>query len=225
MQGNNPIRPPVISEGAVLDIQHIFPTLQGEGPYAGHPAVFVRLGGCNLACDFCDTEFEDFAGMTIEAIVETIIRQAQNNQQQRVRPLVVITGGEPLRQNIAPLCTALLKEGFKLQIETNGTLYRPLPPHVNIVCSPKNNGNGYFPIREDLLPQITALKFIISKHREAYRSVAEVGQTAYAIPVYIQPMDEGDAARNAENTAYALELAMRQGYRLSLQLHKLLEIE
>ncbi len=220
MQGNNPIRPPVAGDGKRLEVKAIFATLQGEGLYTGWPAVFVRLGGCNLACNFCDTDFEDYHTMPLAQIVAEVKNLAQDK-----RSLVVITGGEPLRQNIALLCEALIASGFKVQIETNGTLYRELPKEVDIVCSPKSSGQSYFPVREDLLPRVNAFKFIISAHREDYNHVSEVGQTRYATPVYVQPMDEQDAAKNAENQALALQLAMEHGYRLSLQTHKLLGIE
>lgn len=220
MQGNNPIRPPVQGDGSRLEVKNLFPTLQGEGPYAGHPAVFLRLGGCNLACTFCDTDFEDYTSMPIGDILARIQALSEG-----VRNLVVITGGEPLRQNIAPLCEQLLALGFKVQIETNGTLFRPLPEKVDIVCSPKNTGAGYMPLRGDLLERAQALKFIISKHNAQYDHVADVGQGQYGTPVYVQPMDEYDDARNAENLELAKELAMRHGYRLSLQIHKMLGIE
>jgi len=225
MFGNNPIRPPVKSDGSQLEVKHLFPTLQGEGPYTGHPSVFIRLGGCNLACTFCDTDFEAFATLGVNEIVEQVQQLSLSEGGKRVRHLVVITGGEPLRQNIVPLCERLITEGFKIQIETNGTLYQPLPPEVAIICSPKNTGNGYFAIRDDLLARINAFKFIISKHREHYYEVVEVGQARHGTPVYVQPMDEGDAARNAENLAYASEMAQRCGYILSLQTHKILGIE
>jgi 7-carboxy-7-deazaguanine synthase len=225
MRGANPIRKPVQGNGLQLEVKHIFPTLQGEGPFSGHPAVFVRLGGCNLACTFCDTNFEEFSAMAMADIITRVNELAKNDSGQRVRRLVVITGGEPLRQNIVPLCEALLAQGFKVQIETNGTLFRPLPQGVDIVCSPKNTGSGYFPLREDLLGRLSALKFIVSKNDEKYNHVGNVGQKAYSIPVYVQPMDEYDAGRNSENVAYAAELAQRHGYRLSLQTHKILGIE
>lgn len=225
MRGNNPIRKPVQNDGNVLEVKSIFATLQGEGLYAGWPSVFVRLGGCNLACSFCDTDFEDYTAMEMAAVLQEVRRLAGNEQGKRQRNLVVITGGEPLRQNIAPLCEALLADGFKVQIETNGTLYRPLPEGVDIVCSPKNTGGGYMQVREDLLPRVNAFKFIISAYDGNYNHVGEVGQEKYATPVYVQPMDEYDARRNMENTALALRLATERGYRLSLQMHKLLGIE
>ena len=70
-----------------------------------------------------------------------------------------------------------------------------------------------------------ALKFIISAHDEKYNHVGNVGQGMYHTPVYVQPMDEYDTERNAENIALAKELAMRNGYILSLQTHKILGIE
>ena len=220
MFGNNPIRPPENGDGQTLQVVEIFPTLQGEGPFTGHPAVFVRLGGCNLACAFCDTEFEQFSAMGLEDILHSI----EQMSSQRLRDLVVITGGEPLRQNIVPLCEALLARGYRVQIETNGTLWRPIPPGVSIVCSPKVSGGGYHALRPDLLARVDALKFIISDEAGDYHDVGEVGQAARVIPIYVQPMDVHDASRNAANTARAAMLAQQHGYRLSLQTHKMLGI-
>lgn len=216
MFGKNPKRGPEMTDGSTLHVVEIFPTLQGEGPFVGQPAVFVRLGGCNLACDFCDTEFENFSAMAMEAILETIRAHATEG-----RDLIVITGGEPLRQNIAPLCEALIDTGLRVQIETNGTLWRELPAAVNIVCSPKVTDGIYHPLRADLLARVDALKFIVSAETGDYHAVGEVGQAGTAIPVYVQPMDSYDPARNAANVAHALHLAQSHGYRLSTQMHKL----
>jgi len=72
MLGDNPKRPPTNGDGTSLLVKNIFKTLQGEGPHAGVPAVFIRLGGCNLACSFCDTEFEDYQQHALSEIVKTI---------------------------------------------------------------------------------------------------------------------------------------------------------
>lgn len=221
MLGQNPIRTVETHEGAQLDVVSIFPTLQGEGPNAGMPAIFIRLGGCNLACDFCDTEFENFSPMP----VDTIVSHAQTLAKPNHVSLCVITGGEPLRQPVESLCESLLAAGFRVQIETNGTVFRPLPDAVEIVCSPKNTGQGYFPVREDLLKRANALKFVVSAAHPLYCDIAEVGQARTRTPVYIQPMDEYDTVKNAANRALAIELAKRYNGRLSLQLHKVLGIE
>lgn len=220
MFGNNPIRPPEKGDGSRLQVQKIFHTLQGEGPYSGEQAVFVRLGGCNLACDFCDTEFEDFRELALAEIIETVEQKRKEGTH-----LVVLTGGEPLRQPVERLCEELLAKGLKVQIETNGTLYRDLPEGVEIVCSPKVTNGGYHPVRDDVLRRIDALKFLISTRREAYRAIPELGQKELGIPVYLQPMDEFEESVNQKNQERATELAMAHGYHLSLQIHKMLGIE
>lgn len=220
MLGTNPKRPPDHAQGDLLAVVDIFPTLQGEGLRAGQPAVFIRLGGCNLACNFCDTEFEAFEEMALETILEKV--EQSTNVPSSANMLVVITGGEPFRQNIVPLCEQLLGKRYMVQIETNGTLYRDIPRGIEIVCSPKANGNGYHMLRKDLLTRVDALKFIISASRAPYTEVPDVGQKAYPIPIFLQPMDEGCAQLNNANIAHAVRLCQNYGYRLSLQMHKIL---
>ncbi len=224
MFGKNKILKPENHDGSQLDVQEIFATFQGEGPYVGYPSVFVRLGGCNLACDFCDTEFDSFAQMSLDKILARVAELARDENENTIRKLVVITGGEPLRQPIERFCQELIARGFLVQIETNGTLFRELPPQVKIICSPKNTGTGYHKIRPDLLARIDAFKFIISAAKPDYSNIAEVGQSAMQIPVYLQPMDEYDAEKNRKNTQKVLELATKYGARVSLQMHKILEI-
>jgi organic radical activating enzyme len=219
MFGKNPIRPPEKGDGSNLFVQEIFLTVQGEGPHAGVPAVFIRLGGCNLACEFCDTEFESFVEMGLAEIV------AKAMEIRRAARLAVITGGEPFRQPIAALCEALLENGFMVQIETNGTLYRQIDERVEIICSPKNTGIGYQPIRGDLLKRISAFKFLISASNPFYHSVVEVGQTENKIPVFIQPLDEYDDEKNRLNNAMVTNMALDKGYRISIQMHKMLGVD
>ncbi len=202
--------------GENLDVQEIFPTLQGEGPYVGQPATFIRLGGCNLACEFCDTEFESYKKISLTEILESV--------KNFNKKLVVITGGEPMRQPIEQLCDELVKLGFLVQIETNGTIFRELNPEVKIICSPKVTAGKYHQIRPDLLSRINAFKFILSKSNENYREVADVGQSQTDAPIYVQPMDEYDEVKNRENLNYAADLCLQRGYFLSLQTHKILGI-
>lgn len=225
MLGTNPKRKPETGDGSALKVVEIFPTLQGEGPHTGVPAVFVRLGGCNLACAFCDTEFETFHEMPLADIIADISAKSETSGTQ-VRHLVVITGGEPLRQPIAPLCDALLNAGFAVQIETNGSIYRELPKAVDVVCSPKAVDGKYYPLRPDMLARVNALKFLVDAQTAPYDSVPDVGQTTRMmdLPIFLQPMDVGDAARNQENMAHAVALCGVHGYRLSLQTHKILGI-
>ncbi|WP_341749995.1 palindromic element RPE1 domain-containing protein [Candidatus Tisiphia endosymbiont of Sialis lutaria] len=273
MFGQNPKRAAIFNDGTSLEIKSIFKTIQGEGPFVGMPAVFIRLGGCNLACNFCDTEFEDFNILTINSIIEEIKKLTINIRPlrklayaegfegdaerrttaysnvcedsstaslsklpaevefpKRSIKLVVITGGEPFRQPIELLCHKLIDLDYLVQIETNGTLYRDLPDKVHIICSPKatKNGatkNGYSLLRDDLLSRINALKFLVAKNIPEYSNIPEVGQSKYNIPVFIQPMDQNNPLLNKENEQLAIDLALKYGYRLSIQIHKILGIE
>ncbi|MFU7502861.1 MAG: palindromic element RPE1 domain-containing protein [Candidatus Tisiphia sp.] len=78
MFGQNPKRPAIFNDGTNLEIKSIFKTIQGEGSFVGMPAIFIRLGGCNLACNFCDTDFEDFNILTINNIIEEVEKLAIN---------------------------------------------------------------------------------------------------------------------------------------------------
>lgn len=257
MFGKNKILKPESHNGSSLKVQEIFATFQGEGPFVGYPSVFVRLGGCNLACSFCDTEFDSFAEFSLDKILQKVEELSEQNlsekdffvrqelqkmniilpseienwfELKRKRNLVVITGGEPLRQPIERLCEELIARGFLVQIETNGTLFRNLPREVKIICSPKISGGKYHKIRADLLARIDALKFIISASNQEYQGFADVGQneieekTGKEIFIYLQPMDEYDEEKNRANVARVLELAAQNGARISLQMHKILGI-
>ena len=219
MFGQNQILGPEGGDGSFLKVHSIFETIQGEGPYVGTPSVFIRLSGCNLACSFCDTEFENYSIYKTHHIVDEVL-----NLVGFTKKLVVITGGEPFRQPISLLCEQLISHGLKIQIETNGTLYRVIPPEVEVVCSPKNSGFGYAAIRRDLIKHVIGVKFLISYSKIEYRDISDVGQKEFGLPVYIQPMDEIDVQKNKMNTILAIDIAKKNNAIISLQIHKILNI-
>jgi len=219
MLGQNPKRGYEKSDGKILKVQNIFLTFQGEGPYVGYPALFIRLGGCNLACNFCDTEFENFEEKSIDEILAKTLNLTRGTKCS----LVVLTGGEPLRQNIIPICEILLDHGFRIQIESNGTLYQKLPESVEVVCSPKISNGQYHNIREDLNEYIIGYKFLISQTMEYYNSVPDWDFTGKS--VYVQPMDELNEVKNLENNKLAMEISTNRGFIFAIQMHKLVGIE
>ena len=222
MFGKNKILPPKKNDnGQSLDIVNIFKTIQGEGPFIGMPAIFVRLGGCNLACKFCDTQFDEFESAKIDQIIDQIQKLSITNNI-KTHQLVVITGGEPLRQNIAPLCQKLIDLSYQVQIETNGTLYQDLPKQTYIVCSPKNNDQkSYYAIDQKLMPKINAFKFLISKYQKGYDFVPKNLNKL----VYLQVIDEYDQKKNHQNNQLALKLSQENGYLMTLQAHKIWQID
>ncbi|MCB9497616.1 MAG: 7-carboxy-7-deazaguanine synthase [Fibrobacteria bacterium] len=131
-------------------VQEIFATLQGEGAQAGTPAIFLRFSGCNLwsgreedrsnaTCTFCDTEFASADGEDggVYDSPRFLAAQVATHRTTDSSPgWVVCTGGEPLLQLDEPLIEALKAEGFRVAVETNGTL--PAPPGLDWICvSPK----------------------------------------------------------------------------------------
>jgi len=241
-----------------LLVREVFPTIQGEGPLAGVPAVFVRLGGCNLRCHFCDTDFD--AERSERMDVHMVLHKVQSASARILRH-VVLTGGEPLRQNIERLVAVLSAAGFVVQVETAGTLWDPKlelcfsrtfpdrygdPSLVrnSIVCSPKTEKIdatlfwyvhsfkyilrvGEFDEQGDGLPTMSTQKK--GQPQRLFRPWSydprfSVGR------VYVQPCMEyhadgtPDKARTEENTEACRKVCMTHGYRLSLQIHKILGI-
>lgn len=217
-------------EGAV-QLHHAFPTIQGEGPFAGTPAIFVRLAGCNLQCPFCDT---DYTSQRTTYLPWEILAQIQAWKlvHPRSRQLVVITGGEPFRQNLAPLCRALLQADYIVQIETNGTLYQGdnFPPLVTIVCSPKTGK-----LNEKLAKRVDAFKYVVEAGKvgsdglplSALGNGIEVAKppAGSVAEIYIQPLDEQDSEKNRANTEAAVASCLMFGHRLCIQTHKLVNLE
>ena len=123
-------------------------------------------------------------------------------------------------QPVEHLCEELLVHKYKIQIETNGTVFRELDDKIKIVCSPKNV-NGKFLINEQILARTDALKFILSKTFPDYQTVPDLGQQKYKIPIYVQPMDESCKEKNKNNLKYVIDICMKEKYKISLQMHKL----
>jgi 7-carboxy-7-deazaguanine synthase len=239
-----PIPARYASDGKI-DVHSHFLTIQGEGPYCGQRALFIRLHGCNLRCPGCDTNYTD----TITAATDGfMLRLAREHLP--VGGLVVITGGEPLRQNIVPSVRKLLEANYRVQIETNGVLFPDgledllyvwgsvgqrwspgqVPARLSIVCSPKTSR-----IHDKVHRHAIAFKYVLQADNvdedglplRALRHAAapRVARPPVGAPVYVQPMDEADPVANARNLAAAVKSTMDHGHTLQLQIHKILNME
>jgi len=249
-----PIRDHISSMDGILQIHSIFRTIQGEGPFVGRPAIFVRMFGCNLQCPACDTDYT--SKTTMRNRVPQIVEYIQENmlgysvmENSKRRPLVVITGGEPLRQDIREFCKALLKTGIAVQIETNGTVEADLSEvfgvasvfsypmtMFQVVVSPKTAK-----IAQAAGEYATAYKYILAadsvdsedglptrslemRQRPARPLVRGTAPRPPRPEVYVQPMDAHDPETNQKNIQAAVNSCMTFGYRLSLQTHKILNL-
>lgn len=229
MFGENPIEPiNNQTDGYFLRVVKPGPwaTIQGEGPYAGHPATFIRLHGCNLRCTFCDTQFSNPDDPTIAA--DDLVHIAKVNGYK----LVVITGGEPFRQNIFPLCLKLATAGHVVQIETAGTLWlEGIQSVAKIVVSPKTPS-----IHPKIKRNAMAFKYIISAEdqHDGFLPVTATQPNGITgvmaaprneAPVYLSPMDQYDPEKNARNHKLVAELALRYNLYAGIQLHKYLMVD
>lgn len=228
MFGNNPVRKQELDPRGGLYVSEVFHTIQGEGPLAGTPAIFVRLSGCNLQCEFCDTDFETVRQFKTVDELTHIIAAIQNAAGGNTK-LVVITGGEPFIQNIVPLINRLYEWTFNIQIETAGTVTIDKFPwdKVTVVVSPKTGK-----VHEQFRLMSKDWKYILKPGNSNATDglpVATNGRNIARPPqdatVWIQPMDEQDFALNERNQKACIQIALQHGYRISLQTHKILGVE
>lgn len=195
-------------------INNIFYSLQGEGRNTGRAAVFIRFAGCNLRCSFCDTEFESYREMTEEDIL-TVIRDYSSH-------FVVLTGGEPTLQVDETFVDFLHQHGYEVAMESNGT--RPAPRNLDwLTVSPKVSRDGRYEVRGERLPDEIKIVFDENTNPEAILSPLT---TKHSPLLYLQPCDTGDPVRNKGITQACVEyIKAHPQWRLSLQTHKLIDIE
>ena len=185
-----------------LFVTSMFFTLQGEGPFAGHPALFIRLAKCNLDCSFCDTFFDDGDWMTFAQIEDKMFDTIEEYWTRKGQPVpawarkiytdehgeiysapnivLVMTGGEPLLQeNISAFMERNLDRFKAVQVESNGIPDTVVPEGVTLVCSPKcmeKNGVAvkYYSPSKTILDRADCLKFVMSADTESpYNNVPQ----------------------------------------------------
>jgi len=220
-----PIEKTCCDNGETLDVADIFYSIQGEGPDAGAPAVFIRLAGCNLKCYFCDT---DYTSVRQKMTVDEIVRQCCSLINCLIvdcipTEFVVITGGEPFRQNITKLVNGLHEAGFFPQVETNGTCgTRGLNHHdMSVICSPKG------PIvHHDIKMCVSAAKYVGRAGELDENDGLPIGLYRFRdVPIFLQPMDEKDPIKTSANLEAVIESCKKFGHILSLQIHKIIGVE
>jgi 7-carboxy-7-deazaguanine synthase len=190
----------------MLQLAEIFYSIQGEGAFTGTPAVFVRLAGCNLSCDFCDTDYS----LKFFASVDDVVQRVRETGADC--PMVILTGGEPLAQLETPaLIEALRRDGRRVHIESNGTIFTDLPQDVWLCVSPKERVDARMARRAN------EVKLIVD------RRVPEEWLELFSDKPLVLLQPEGN---KPENVALALEYAKThpERFRLSLQTHKLIGV-
>ena len=234
-----PIEKARLNDGNSLEVHSVFNTIQGEGPFTGRQAVFIRLAGCNLQCPACDTDY------TTDRWNSTPFSLLQMVQEMRREGLVVITGGEPFRQNIHPLVELLIAEGFTVQVETNGTLPPPTIGFAEMCSLDTTERNRCFVVCSPKAGRVnpaTALLACAYKYVMAHDSVDSDGLPLLALDhsasprvarphegfngtIYLQPCDDKDDVVNQANLQACVNSVMLHPYVLQLQVHKIINME
>ena len=241
-------------DATVLQVQDIWYTLQGEGPFSGHPAIFIRMTGCNLRCTFCDTKWDD-ANDPLNTVDALLGKLKQMSVDHKCR-LFVFTGGEPLRQNLSVLWERLFDtfgEFIKIQVETAGTLWPAemadvlTDDRITIVCSPKTHK-----IHPEILKRADVFKYVVRAglsdrndglpifktqaglKREAFISDSagittepieyRVARPRDGAPVIVMPCDDQDVKKNHDNMKEVARVALKHGYIAQLQAHKFFDV-
>lgn len=202
----------IFEKGRKLPLIDEFYTLQGEGYHTGKAAYFIRIGGCDIGCSWCDTKISWNANIHPLADTDIIIEHAFNSEAKSI----VVTGGEPLSYDLEYLCKKADEKNLKTFIETSGAY--PMSGKWDWVClSPKKQKP---PLNENY-KAADELKVIIFNNddiRWAEKCAEKVSENCF---LYLQP----EWSRRTENIPKIIEYIKKNPkWKLSVQLHKYLLI-
>ena len=190
-----------------------FYTIQGEGFHQGRAAYFIRLGGCDVGCVWCDVKESWDAGKHPLISVEKLVENVQHTPAK----LVVITGGEPLMHDLNFLTQKLQQAGFETNIETSGS--SPLSGSWNWVCLSPKKFKAPLP---EVVPFANELKIIIFNKTDFKWAEEYAAQVAPSCKLYLQP----EFTKSAEMMPLIVDYIMANPqWELSLQIHKYIGVE
>ena len=187
-----------------LKVNEIFYSLQGEGPFSGCAAVFVRMATCTMCCPWCDTKYAQKVNflMTEKQILKEIKKYPSK--------LVILTGGEPCEQNIIPLAKLLKEKKYQVHLETNGSVDIDRKYFDFIAVSPKKY------VAKEMLKKADIIKLVIDG-KTPLKEILKYKK----YNLYLQP----NSAKK-ENTLKCVQIVKQYPkMRLSVQMHKLIKIK
>ena len=196
-----------------IKVSEIFTSFQGEGPYVGTPATFLRLYGCNLNCEWCDTDISTYEMLSVDDVAEIILTQMEFNNIKTL----IITGGEPtLQMEEIKRLIKELPEDIKIQMETNGSLFEYVP-EIEYVISPKEDKEKVFENYYKF--ENTFFKFVITSQEDIDEVISLKEKYTYDKAIWLQ----GEFSQDAEMADLIRENFPRlENVKLSVQTHKYL---
>ncbi len=202
----------LLSRGELLPLVEDFYSIQGEGYHTGKAAYFIRLGGCDVGCRWCDAKEswnpKVHPPVAIEVVVDRAVACAAHS--------IVITGGEPLIYELSPLTERLHSKGLEIFLETSGS--HPFSGSFDWVClSPKRNKHPL----DEAYKEADELKVVIEREEDIEWAEQCAGRVRPETLLYLQP----EWSRSTEMMPYLVEYAKANPrWRISIQTHKYMRI-
>lgn len=201
-----------LNNGMLLPLVESFYTIQGEGYNTGKAAFFIRLGGCDVGCRWCDAKETWNPALFPPVPIESIIAQTLEYPARSI----VITGGEPLNYPLDPLCNLLRENNLEIFLETSGS--KPLSGSFDWIClSPKT---GQPPLKE-IYPLANELKVIVSDSNDFQWAEENSKKVSEGCLLYLQPEWSRIKTILPEIIEY---IKANPKWRISLQTHKYMNI-
>jgi organic radical activating enzyme len=189
-----------------------FYTLQGEGFHQGKAAYFIRLGGCDVGCVWCDVKDSWDANIHPQKTIDAIVNEALQSVPESKEKIAIITGGEPLMHDLTALTTALQKKNFQTHIETSGA--HPLSGTWDWICLSPKKFKAPLP---GILPHANELKVVVFNKSDFDWAESFALQVNPSCKLYLQP--EWD--KKEQVTPLIIDyIKQHPQWRLSLQIHK-----
>ncbi len=200
-----------LDKGQMLPLMEEFYTIQGEGHHSGKAAYFIRIGGCDVGCHWCDVKESWNADLHPATDTDTIVQNALQYPDT-----VVVTGGEPLQWNMDYLTAALHKERFKIHIETSGST--ELTGEWDWIClSPKPQKLPH----PGIYPKADELKVIIRSKQDFVFAEAQAKKVSATCELYLQP----EWSVRKKMIPFITDYVMAHPkWKVSIQMHKYLNI-
>lgn len=200
-----------LESGLSLPIMEHFYTIQGEGRYTGTAAYFIRIGGCDVRCHWCDVKESWNPAIHPVSSVDKIAEIAASKSKT-----IVLTGGEPLMWNLEPLTIRLKNLGCRIHIETSGAY--PLSGHIDWIClSPKKTA---LPLKS-VYAKANELKVIIYNDHDFIFAEEQASNVNQNTILYLQP----EWSKRNKVTTKIIDYVMKEPkWHISLQTHKYLNI-
>ena len=202
----------LLDGGRKLPLVEDFYTIQGEGFHSGKPAYFIRLGGCDVGCRWCDAKYTWNPKLYPQTEIETVVERAASYPARAI----VLTGGEPLLYPLDPLCDALHERGLEIFLETSGS--HPFSGRFDWVClSPKRQQ----PPLKEAYRQADELKVIIETEEDFAWAEQNAREVSKKCRLFLQP----EWSRSEEMMPRLVEYAKAHPeWCISIQSHKYMHI-